>query len=480
MVANRITFSAAGIRFISMAGFLLIISVGSAGQGLRNTRMDGYRGIWFELNQKYEYGDKYSGGLGTYTAKHRPLAIYAPEVQRTFFVYGGTPSEDERHLLCMAGMFDHITGKVCRPVVAWDKITVNDPHDNPSLSMDPEGYLWILVSGRGTLREGIKLKSHAPYSIDSFRMVSREEFTYPQIWHTGDRFFHFFTRYSGIRELYFETSSDGKKWSEDVKLAGIREPGDSLGGHYQVSALRGEDTLLATFFNRHLNGHPDTRTDLYYLQTPDLGRTWTSATGDTVSLPVEEVGSPCRVIDYSGKGLNVYLKDMVFDRNGNPVCLYLTSSGHEPGPENVPYTWRITCRRKNSWVTFDVCRSDHNYDMGSLFLDGDLWILVAPTGDPPQPWGVGGEIEVWESTDAGVTWKKEKELTRSSPLNHSYIRSVENGQAPFQFFWASGHAHQFSNSELFFGDQEGQLFRLPYRMKKEFEKPARLQDTRKQ
>ena len=35
--------------------------------------VNGYRGIWFTLGQVSEYGDKYSGGLGTYTAKHRPL-----------------------------------------------------------------------------------------------------------------------------------------------------------------------------------------------------------------------------------------------------------------------------------------------------------------------------------------------------------------------------------------------------------------------
>ena len=70
-------------------------------QELSNSRISGYRGIWFELNQKYEFGDKYSGALGTYTAKHLPLAIYAEEVDKTFFVYGGTISEDKKHLLCM-------------------------------------------------------------------------------------------------------------------------------------------------------------------------------------------------------------------------------------------------------------------------------------------------------------------------------------------------------------------------------------------
>ena len=96
-------------------------------QSLNNRKIDGYRGIWFELNQKYDHGDKYSGGLGTYTAKHIPLAIYAPKVDKTFFVYGGTTDVEQKHLLCMIGEFDHRTHKVSKPTVVYDKLGVDDP-----------------------------------------------------------------------------------------------------------------------------------------------------------------------------------------------------------------------------------------------------------------------------------------------------------------------------------------------------------------
>src|SRR5688572_4999342 len=76
-------------------------------------RAEGYRGIWFTLGQMSEYGDKYSGGLGTYTANHNPLAVYAAAVDKTFFVYGGSPA-GERQLLCMIGSYDHKTGRVSR------------------------------------------------------------------------------------------------------------------------------------------------------------------------------------------------------------------------------------------------------------------------------------------------------------------------------------------------------------------------------
>lgn len=107
-------------------------------------RVDGYRGIWFTLGQMSQYGDKYSGGLGTYTANHLPVAIYSPEVRKTFFVYGGTTKKEEKHLLIMLSYFDHEKMEVPKPVIVYDKMGVNDPHDNASLSLDEDGYLWVL------------------------------------------------------------------------------------------------------------------------------------------------------------------------------------------------------------------------------------------------------------------------------------------------------------------------------------------------
>src|SRR6185436_19389249 len=117
--------------------------------------VDGYRGIWFTLGQRSEHGDKYSGGLGTYTANHVPIAIYCEKANKTFFVYGGTPARDQRHLLIMASYYDHATGKVPRPTIVHDKEGVNDPHDNAALAIDDAGYLWVFISGRAQARPGL-------------------------------------------------------------------------------------------------------------------------------------------------------------------------------------------------------------------------------------------------------------------------------------------------------------------------------------
>ena len=125
-----------------------------------------YQAIWFELGQKSEHGDKYSGGLGTYTAKHRPIAIHANQAQKTFFVYGGAKNE-QRHLLNMIGYYDHKTGSLGLPAVIHDKLGVDDPHDNSSLAIDEDGHLWAFVSGRGRTRPGFIYRSSKVYDIYS-------------------------------------------------------------------------------------------------------------------------------------------------------------------------------------------------------------------------------------------------------------------------------------------------------------------------
>ncbi|MFC2126596.1 BNR-4 repeat-containing protein [Bacteroidota bacterium] len=456
------------IRYRSEVLFLFIavgfLSVqNTCAQPLNNTKVDGYRGIWFELNQKFEYGDKYSGGLGTYTAKHIPLAIYTSKVDKTFFVYGGTTSENDKHLLCMIGYYDHKKNVIPKPTVVFDKQGVDDPHDNPSLLIDDQGYIWVFVSGRGRGRPGFKYKSELPYDISSFHQISEEEMTYPQPrFVSGEGYFHFFTKYTGIRELYFETSIDGINWTTDRKLSGIREDGDQKGGHYQVSGQYGNK--LGTFFNRHPNGDVDKRTDLYYVQTTDFGGSWTSIEGEILDIPLSDVDNSARVTDYQSLGKNVYLKDLNFDKEGNPVCLYITSGGHEPGPENEPREWRITRWNGKKWITSIICESDHNYDMGSLFIDGNSWTLVAPSIDGPQKWGTGGEIAYYISEDNRITWSLQRQVTRNSSLNHCYLRRPVNAKDPFLYFWADGNPDQLSISRLYFGDSQGNVWQLPYDM----------------
>jgi hypothetical protein len=428
---------------------------------------DGYRGIWFTLGQRSQHGDKYSGGLATYTANHVPIAIHAPQASKTFFVYGGTAPGKKPQLQIMASYYDHATGKVPRPTLVHDKKGVNDPHDNAAIALDGAGHLWVFVSGRARRRPGFIYRSTEPFSVAAFERIDEREMTYPQPrfvdGETGG-FFYLFTKYTKGRELYWQTSRDGYEWSAERKLAGF-------GGHYQVSGHTnlgdGGRGTIGTAFMWHPNGNVDARTNLYYAQTRDFGQTWTTGEGKWLSkLPLASEENDALVTDYRSQKLNVYIHDLNFDASGWPAILYLTSKGHQPGPDNGPRVWRVTCFDGSTWRTRDVCESDHNYDTGSLFIAGDRWTVVGPTLPGPQPHGTGGDVAIHTSDDAGGTWTMSRPLTRDSKFNHSYVRRVVNGKPPFEFMWADGNAAEPSESRLYFGSLsgDGTYFELPYAM----------------
>lgn len=436
--------------------------------------LDGFRGIWY-YNQKQnnEYVYKYSGGLGTYCAKHIPFAVYAPKVNKTFFVYGGTDAKNST-LLHMISYYDHESGMVARPRLIMDKKT-DDAHDNPVLNIDEDGYLWVFSSSHGTGRPSYLWRSTKPYSIDEFEMTWKTNFSYVQphlLPGKGCLFLH--TRYGGgkhpngpsARNSYMISSPDYRQWSEPKRLTSIEE------GSYQVSWSFKDK--VGTTFNMHPKGKGlNWRTNLYYMETEDFGETWKTADGKVLELPLTEADNPALVTDYQSQGLNVYMKDLAFDSKGNPIILVITSKGWESGPDNNPRTWTTVRWTGSEWETNGSITSDNNYDMGSLQIITDTnWRLVGPTQTGPQPYNPGGEVAMWVTEDGGKTWTMEKELTKNSPYNHTYCRKVVNGHPDFFVFWADGHGRQPSESRLYFTNQAGDhVWRLPQTMTEDFAKP---------
>ena len=426
---------------------------------------DGYRGIWYynqPSNDQYHY--KYSGGFATYPQQHVPIAIYSKQANKTFFVYGGTV-KGTQELLHMVSYYDHATGQVPRPRILLDKKT-DDAHDNPTLALDEKGYLWIFSNSHGTSRPAYIHRSRKPYSIDEFELVVETNFSYGQPWYIPGRGFLFLhTRYRDKgRSLFWMTSPDGRVWSEPQLLARFAL------GHYQVSWRDGD--RVATAFNYHpIPVGLNARTNLYYMETRDLGKTWCTIDGKAVTPPLAQVHNPALVRDYESEKLLVYLKDLQFDAQGRPVLLYLVSKGYESGPKNDPRTLMTARWTGARWEFRPVATTDHNYDYGSLYIESaNLWRMIATTGPGPQAWGTGGEVVMWISRDQGRTWTS-KPLTANSRFNHNYPRRPVNAHPAFYALWADGDAFAPSESHLYFADREGHVRRLPALMESEFPRP---------
>lgn len=441
---------------------------------------DGYRGIWYFNQASHdEYKYKYSGGFATYPQQHEPIAIYAPAVKKTFFCYGGTTARsasDKQELLHMVSYYDHVTHKVPRPTILLNKKT-GDAHDNPTIAIDDNGYIWIFSPSHGTGRPSYIHRSKEPYSIDDFDRISTSNFSYSQPWWLpGSGFVFLHTRYnsgtlgtSGVRGLHWMTSPDGTNWSTPKLFANI-EMGD-----YQISWPHAN--TLATAFDFHPKpGGLNARANIYYLQTSDAGHTWQTVDGKLFETPALTTNNAALIYDSRKEDRLVYLKDLNFDAAGHPVVLFLTSKGYESGPKNGPRMWKTARWTGSRWEIRDLTTSNSNYDHGSLYIEADgTWRVIAPTSPGPQPYNPGGEMVMWTSSDEGRTWQRVKELTRNSKLNHTYARRPLNAADDFYALWADGNPRQPSESHLYFTDKTGShVWRLPQKMLTETASPEQV------
>jgi hypothetical protein len=438
---------------------------------------DGYRGIWY-MNQpvKDEYRYKYSGGFGTYPQQHVPIAIHVPSQQKTFFVFGGSAgnvSENKDELQHYVSYFDHATGTVPRPVRILQKRT-EDAHDNPTLSLDAAGYLFVFSSAHGTGRPSYLWRSRRPYDITAWELLDKTNFSYTQPWYLPEskRFLFLHTLYkNGQRTLNWKTSSDGRTWTAPALLAHIEL------GNYQISFREGDTDRVATAFDLHpSHGRAGTglnyRTNIYYAETRDGGATWTTVDGRPLSLPLTTADNPALVRDFRREDLNVYLKDIAFTAQHQPVLLFLTSKGFDPGPKSAPFQWYTARWTGREWSYRPFTTSDHNYDHGSLYIEPDgTWRVIAPLAPGPQPWGTGGEMEMWTSRDEGATWTRVKSLTPGARYNHTYARKPVNAHPDFYALWADGSPIEPTPSALYFSTRDGRVFRLPTHMTTATAKP---------
>ena len=233
----------------------------------------------------------------------------------------------------------------------------------------------------------------------------------------------------------------------------------------------------AAAFNFHPQGKGlNWRTNLYYIETTDLGKTWKCANGHQLTLPLTNPASTALVHNYQSEGLKVYLKDIRFDAGEKPIILFIMSKGYKSGPENDPRTWTTARWTGKAWQIREAFTSDNNYDMGSLYIEEDgTWRIIGPTETGPQSYNPGGEIAMWISRNLGQTWEKVKKLTKDSPRNHTYARRPVNAHPDFYAIWANGHGRKPSQSNLYFCDKQGNVRILPREMSEELVKPKLLE-----
>ncbi|MEQ9310826.1 MAG: BNR-4 repeat-containing protein [Balneolaceae bacterium] len=427
-----------------------------ASQCLFNTKLDYFRGIWYGQTKLENGRFKYAGGLGTYTSHHGTSAFYDADSEKTFFTYGGTRLDynfdnssqvGPDQLYIMISSFDHKTGILEKPTLIFDKWT-NDPHDNPVLNIDLNGNIIVYAPSHGNLTTpSYILKSTIPASIDSFEVIEKSLFAYPQpqMDKNGDGVF-FYTSYENGRTLKFRKYIGGELQKNEEILSSIQA------GHYQVTSRL--DSKIGTAFNFIPRPEgSDYRSNLYYFETLDNGDTWQDINGNIISLPVNKINNTLLIKDYKKEGKLVFVMDISFDLDSNPVILYNVSSS--PFPDSSKADLMVAFYQNQQWNIRTISSTDHNYNMGTIQIVDSDWAVIVPTDKGPQENAAGGELVYWKSSDNGFSWEIERRITDNSSNNNNYVKKVKNARSEFSYIWADGNAEIPSVSNLYYTDIRG-------------------------
>jgi len=391
------------------------------------------QGVWYACGTANAYPGKkyvYSGPMATYCAWHRPIAVYAPAVRKTFFVFGNPDNAPA------ISDYDHRAKRFAPPVVLGTNPDM-DAHRNPTLLIDEAGFLYVFYGAHGHPTRVVK--SRSPYDVSGWSEAAAIDdpgTSYPQPWQLCER--EIFVSFRQSPGWCFRKSTDGaSSWEPTVNLirfADARIYAVSIGGtgpfpravHVAWSKLGGGTPEEVR--TKHLWAR---RYDVYYARSDDGGTTWKRSDGSEYTLPITEETAE-KVYESGEHG--VWLKDIQLDPRGDPYILFLDAD-----VATYESTWKVAGRPAEGWQISDVAQSDHMYDAGGLVILGedDFRIYGPTTGS--QAHEDGGEIEEWTSSDRGRTWTNTKHLTAGSRYSHNQVKVVFNrGESDFRVLWSYG------------------------------------------
>jgi hypothetical protein len=402
------------------------------------------RGVWYacghQVNTLPGHDWVYSGPMATYCAWHRPMAIYAPEVHRTFFVYGNADNAPT------ISSYDHTSGQFAYPVVLGSNPD-GDAHRNPTLFIGGDGHLVVFYGAHG--HETHVLRSDRPYDVSAWTHVSDlpdAKTTYPQCWglQPGEIFVSYRQAPSWETSSWRMTVSrdGGHSWDPPRELINL---GESAVYGVTIGATGDTPRRIHFVWSRLGGGTPEEverkhlwarRYHIYYACSDDGGATWRRGDGTRYDLPIT-LDTQEEIYNCGQRG--VWLKDIQLDAQGRPFVLFIDSE-----VETYRGLWKVGRRVGGRWEFATIADSDHMYDDGAIALLAEDDIRVYAPTTPVQPSEDGGEIEEWQSTDGGATWTNTRHLTTGSRYSHNNVKLAwnhERGPGDVRMFWSYGDSN---------------------------------------
>ncbi|MBM4050229.1 MAG: DUF2341 domain-containing protein, partial [Planctomycetes bacterium] len=260
----------------------------------------------------------YGGGHATYCAWTRPMAVYAPSQDKTFFAFGNAENSPT------VSFYDHKT-KQFGPAVVVGTNPDMDAHKNPHVLIDDAGYLYIFYRSHCTPTH--LAKSRRPYDIMDWTPmgVVVERSSYPQPWQLRPGEITVLYRGGGTHdatESLVRSTDGGATWSKPFHIV---TPTPKNGCYAVTIAETGRYPRKVHVAWSLTRGDWWQRYHVFYAYSDDGGETWRRGDGTPYELPITEPTSEM-VFESDVPDRGVWLKDIQLDSQGNPYILFIDAN----------------------------------------------------------------------------------------------------------------------------------------------------------
>jgi hypothetical protein len=387
--------------------------------------------------EPHGFGDGTGKFKMLYDVRQRPQALLLHDT--VYLVYNGDAKATGNHKGDARPMFVTYNLKersFSKPVKLGKRST--DHHDSPVIWADAADHLHILYGCHRSA--GTHLVSAQPVRAGSktVKFVEgaqiAESLSYPTVYQVhGNRQAIYYRTDGHTSSWTYRVSADnGKTWEgpakdvTDLDLKAYPEWSSyqtklpSPDGRFLHVVYTDYDDVKSNDPKRLFNPRyqqvvtNEWKYNLSYVKIDLASHKVYNADGKVLETPIhlDYSREHCRIWNTEGRGAGIP-PAMALDGDGEPTFLHVLS-----GDDIKTHRYYYVRRKDGKWLQTPICASNHQWNSGYLRHDAaggtiHAYVIVGhgylDTGGYMDRHG-GGRVEEWVSSDAGTTWRREREI----------------------------------------------------------------------
>lgn len=326
-----------------------------------------------------------------------------------------------------------------------------DHHYAPVIWSDSDNYIHVLHGCHRT--KGIHVISEKPGSVESWVRGPdiSESISYPQVHRIYEDQILLYSRLSGhLGYWWYHISEDGgRTWKElprpAINLSGEPQDGKwaSFSGSYNTTAISAdgkrlhiafiwkvEDPVFNSRYKQILHDHTQ-RYNLYYLYIDLPSGKGYNIEGEEVELPVrKKIADEKLLVWDTDERPAVAGPSISLDTNDNPHFLLPVSDEDDI----LKSHFYFVSYDQGTWRKVPITKTLHPFNSSFLALDeGGAFQATMITGSDEtvieegmDEYGYGLAVEQWTSSDEGVTWTKERDISPRPGMHYQNIQFISD------------------------------------------------------